>query len=32
VPTQPLLLYTGPLAVGMAVMLAGYNQDRSQLL
>jgi Trypsin len=32
VPTQPLPLYTGPLAPGMRVMLAGYNQDRSQLL
>src|SRR4051812_15627415 len=32
VPTRPLPLYTGPLVAGMRVMLAGYNQDRSQLL
>ena len=32
VSTQPLPLYTGPLAAGMAVTLAGYNQDRMQLL
>lgn len=32
VSTQPLPLYTGPLAAGMRVTLAGYNQDRSQLL
>jgi protease YdgD len=32
VPTQPLPFYTDPLAAGMRVMLAGYNQDRSQLL
>ena len=32
VPTRPLPLYNGPLAAGMTVTLAGYNQDRSQLL
>jgi protease YdgD len=32
VPLRPLPLYTGPLGVGMTVTLAGYNQDRSQLL
>lgn len=32
VPTAPLSLYAGPPRAGMAVVLAGYNRDRSQLL
>jgi protease YdgD len=32
VPNAPLPRYDGPLAAGLAVTLAGYNRDRSQLL
>ena len=32
VPVVPLPLYDGAVAAGMAVALAGYNQDRAQLL
>lgn len=32
VPAPPLALFDGGVATGMAVALAGYNQDRAQLL
>jgi protease YdgD len=32
VPVPPLALFDGGVATGMAVALAGYNQDRAQLL
>ena len=32
VPIQPLPLYAGRVEPGMAVALAGYNQDKAQLL
>ena len=32
VPVTPLALFDGAASSGMAVMLAGYNQDRAQLL
>lgn len=32
VPVSPLPLFDGAVASGMAVALAGYNQDRAQLL
>ncbi len=32
VPVPPLPLFDGAVAAGMAVALAGYNQDRAQLL
>jgi protease YdgD len=32
VPVPPLALFDGGIGVGMAVALAGYNQDRAQLL
>ena len=32
VPVKPAPLYAGGIRAGLAVMLAGYNQDRAQLL
>jgi len=32
VPIAPLPLFGGPIVPGLPVMLAGYNQDRAQLL
>lgn len=32
VPVAPLPLFAGPVVPGMPIVLAGYNQDRAQLL